>query len=117
MQVKKFRCKAQATLEYAILIGVIVAGLIAMQVYFKRGFQGKIRDSADDIGEQFSPGKTRVHLEEESIPATVKETTTTQGATRSKNLEDRIQIKYPTSYEEVAPLNEEELWYGGEKKK
>src|SRR3989338_7669597 len=50
--------RAQSTLEYAILIGVIVAGLIAMQVYLKRGFQGKLRESADSMGEQFSPGQT-----------------------------------------------------------
>jgi uncharacterized protein (UPF0333 family) len=53
--------KAQTTLEYAILIGVIVAGLIAMQIYLKRGWQGKLRDSADSMGEQFSPGHTTYH--------------------------------------------------------
>ena len=47
---------AQSTLEYAILIGVIVAGLIGMQVYLKRGYQGKLRASADDMGDQFSAG-------------------------------------------------------------
>ena len=50
--------RAQTTLEYAILIGVIVGGLIAMQVYLKRGFQGKLRESADSMGDQFSPGYT-----------------------------------------------------------
>lgn len=49
---------AQSTLEYAILIGVIVAGLVAMQVYLKRGYQGKLRESADSMGDQFSPGQT-----------------------------------------------------------
>jgi hypothetical protein len=50
--------KAQTTLEYAILIGVIVAGLIAMQIYLKRGYQGKLRESADSMGQQFSAGET-----------------------------------------------------------
>ena len=50
--------RAQTTLEYAILIGVIVAGLIAMQVYLKRGFQGKLKEGADTMGQQFSPGHT-----------------------------------------------------------
>lgn len=48
--------KAQSTLEYAVLVGVIVAALIAMQVYLRRAYQGRIKDRADDIGEQFSPG-------------------------------------------------------------
>jgi uncharacterized protein (UPF0333 family) len=50
--------KAQSTLEYAILIGVLVAALIAMQVYLKRGYQGKLREGADQMGEQFSPQHT-----------------------------------------------------------
>ncbi|MCU0666751.1 MAG: hypothetical protein MUF05_06630 [Candidatus Omnitrophica bacterium] len=50
--------KAQSTLEYAVIIAVVVAALIAMQTYFKRGVQGKIREASDQIGEQFSPGQT-----------------------------------------------------------
>jgi uncharacterized protein (UPF0333 family) len=56
---KSLRIKrAQTTLEYAILLGVIVAGLIAMQVYLKRGYQGKLKEGADSMGTQFSPGYT-----------------------------------------------------------
>lgn len=50
--------RAQSTLEYALLIGVIVAGLIAMQMYLKRGYQGRLRESTDQIGEQYSPEHT-----------------------------------------------------------
>lgn len=50
--------RGQSTLEYAVLIVVIIAALIAMQTYLKRGVQGKIRESSDQIGEQFSPGYT-----------------------------------------------------------
>lgn len=48
--------KGQSTLEYALVIAVIVAALIAMQTYIKRGFQGKMKASVDDVGEQFSAG-------------------------------------------------------------
>jgi len=48
--------KGQSTLEYAILIAIIVAALLAMQIYIKRGIQGKLRSSADSIGEQYSAG-------------------------------------------------------------
>ena len=50
--------KGQSTLEYAVLIVVIIAALIAIQVYLKRGIQGRMRESADQIGEQYSPGYT-----------------------------------------------------------
>ncbi len=55
---KCFSKKGQSTLEYAVLIVVIIAALIAMQVYLKRGIQGRMRESSDQIGEQFSPGYT-----------------------------------------------------------
>lgn len=55
---KMLRRRGQSTLEYAVLIVVIIAALIAMQVYLKRGIQGRMRESSDQIGEQFSPGFT-----------------------------------------------------------
>ena len=48
------RLRAQSTLEYAILISVIVGALLTMNVYIKRGIQGRFKTSADDIGDQFS---------------------------------------------------------------
>lgn len=55
---KVLKKRGQSTLEYAVLIVVIIAALIAMQVYLKRGVQGRMRESSDQIGEQFSPGFT-----------------------------------------------------------
>ncbi|MCX5693761.1 MAG: hypothetical protein NT014_01305 [Candidatus Omnitrophica bacterium] len=52
------KTKGQTTLEVVILIGFVVAALIAMGVYIKRGMQGRLRDSADQIGEQYSAGNT-----------------------------------------------------------
>jgi uncharacterized protein (UPF0333 family) len=50
--------KGQSTLEYVILIGFVVAALIAMGIYMKRGIQGKLRESTDQVGEQYSAGET-----------------------------------------------------------
>ena len=50
--------RGQPALEYVMVIAVFVAALIAMQVYFKRGIQGRVREASDDIGNQFSPGYT-----------------------------------------------------------
>jgi len=49
---------AQSTLEYALLISVVVGGLLTMQNYLKRSVQGRLQASADEIGEQYSPGLT-----------------------------------------------------------
>jgi hypothetical protein len=42
--------KAQSTAEYAILIGLVVAALLAMQVYVKRGLNAKMKDATDAFG-------------------------------------------------------------------
>ncbi|MCX5698288.1 MAG: hypothetical protein NTX01_01115 [Candidatus Omnitrophica bacterium] len=39
--------KGQSTAEYAIVIGLVIAAVIGMQVYVKRGIQGKIADASD----------------------------------------------------------------------
>jgi hypothetical protein len=52
------KTKGQTTLEVVILIGFVVAALIAMGVYMKRGIQGRLRESTDQVGEQYSAGYT-----------------------------------------------------------
>ena len=50
--------RAQGSLEYTIIITIVVAAFLLMQVYYKRSIQGRWRSSADDIGDQYSPGVT-----------------------------------------------------------
>ena len=38
--------KAQQTAEYALLIALVVAAVVAMQTYAQRAIQGRIRDAA-----------------------------------------------------------------------
>ena len=47
--------RGQSTLEYALIIAVVIAGLLVMQHYVKRGFAGRVKGSADDLGEQYDP--------------------------------------------------------------
>jgi len=46
-------------LEYALIIAVVVGALLAMQVYVRRGVQGKLREATDDIGGQYSAGNVK----------------------------------------------------------
>lgn len=50
--------QGQSVFEMSLLLVLIVAALIAMQVYLKRSIQGHLRSSADAIGEQYDPTKT-----------------------------------------------------------
>jgi len=72
--------KAQSTLEYALVIFAIIAALLAMQVYMRRGLQGKMRSSADELSvQQYEPKNT------------VSDITTTQMSditTKSETTED-----------------------------
>lgn len=46
--------RGQSTLEYAIIIAVVVGALISAQIYIKRGLMGRYKQATDDIGEQWS---------------------------------------------------------------
>jgi hypothetical protein len=74
----KFR-HAQSTLEYALLLSVVVGGLLTMQNYLKRSVQGRLQASADEIGDQYSPGLTFRQDEMVSNLTAVMTETTTKG--------------------------------------
>lgn len=77
------KIKAQIFMEYAVIIGVIIAGLIAMQTYTKRATQGRLRSYTDQLGGNFySPRATT------SIARTVsriQENSTQQDGTSETN--------------------------------
>jgi len=52
--------KGTFSLEYALLLLIAAAALLAMGVYFKRVLYGKYRQSADvfGFGRQYEAGKT-----------------------------------------------------------
>jgi Flp pilus assembly pilin Flp len=54
--------KAQTTAEYAILIALIVGAVVAMQVYVKRGIQGRVKDVVDHTGSGGEVGMTGDNL-------------------------------------------------------
>ena len=52
--------RGQSIVEYAILLGVVIAALLIMQMFIKRGYQGGLKDAADKMGDQFSAGGTNI---------------------------------------------------------
>jgi Flp pilus assembly pilin Flp len=55
--------KAQNTAEYAILISLVVAGIIAMQTYAQRALQARVRDAAQYLSTQTNGLGTTVQYE------------------------------------------------------
>ena len=46
--------RGQSVLEYAILMVIIIAALLTLQTYIKRGISGRLKSATDDIGSQYS---------------------------------------------------------------
>lgn len=81
---KSSQNKGQSILEYTVVIACLIAALVAMSVYIKRGVEGRLRVTSDSIGEQYSPRNT------ESDIATSQEGDSTSLVYRAQGLADRI---------------------------
>lgn len=84
--------KGQSTMEYAIVIGLVIAAAVGMQIYVKRGLQGKIRDATDIkasgaswmTGDQYEPNYSATTDMRQTREATeVAETTKGGGLKRT----------------------------------
>lgn len=53
----KYR-KAQSVLEYSAIIAIVAVALIAMQVYLRRGAQGRLQATGDQMADQYAYGLT-----------------------------------------------------------
>jgi uncharacterized protein (UPF0333 family) len=47
----KINQKAQSTIEYALLFGIVVAAFIAIQYYLNQNVQGKLKQIQDELNE------------------------------------------------------------------
>lgn len=92
----KQRKKGQSTLEYAVLIIIIIGALLSIQVYIKRGIQGRLKGAADDIGDQFSIGNTNIVLTTKTASQTKE--TFNKGVTRSQLLKEEVTTTTMNAY-------------------
>lgn len=46
--------KGQSLVEYSLILGAIIIGILFMQLYVRRGVEGMLKSRADSIGEQYS---------------------------------------------------------------
>ena len=54
---EKIRGKGTLSLEYAVLIVILIAALVAMSVYIRRSICGRLREAGDTFGygRQYQP--------------------------------------------------------------
>ena len=83
-----FKQRGQSTLEYALIIAVVVGGLLLMQHYIRRGLAGRYRAASDDIGEQFDPSAYTANYTINQSSATQQ--TVTDRVTRTEHTADQI---------------------------
>lgn len=55
-QTRQHQHAGQSTAEYAIVLGVVITALVAMQVYVKRGINAKVKDVTDHLTTQVGSG-------------------------------------------------------------
>ena len=103
--------KGQSTLEFAVLIAVVVSAVIAMQIYMKRGVSGKLKSGVDEIGEQYDPIAFSSNYTSTSYSKRQDTVNATTRVTKSELLADEISNK--TGSESVdAWVNNETLFRG-----
>ena len=56
MRIKKR--SGQTSVEYTVVLILVIAALLGMQNYMKRSIQGRWKDSVDDLGDQYDPQTT-----------------------------------------------------------
>ncbi len=55
IRMMNFKQKGQNFVEYSALLALVIAALLAMQIYMKRSIEGRLKEAADGIGSQYDP--------------------------------------------------------------
>ena len=96
MKRSRNRSKAQSTLEYVVLIAVVVGAILGVQQYVRRAVEGRGKQSADQIGEQWSSGDSRYNL---TVTASGNRTDgVAANGFSSSNLSNESQTRNATNY-------------------
>lgn len=107
--------KAQSHIEYAVLICIVVAALLTMHLYIKRGLQGNLRQLGDQYsgGGSYAPGRVNAlttidrHINENSASRSLRVETAEKGsisisASRSTQVTNRAERTLPLETPEEA---------------
>ena len=75
--------RGQSTLELALTIVAVAAAAVAMSIFLKRGVMGKMRESGEQVGGQFTPLNT-TNTYDKTYDVTRHETSNNDGTSKSE---------------------------------
>lgn len=85
MSCHKLRNRGALKAEFAVIIVVVVAALLATGIYIKRGYQGRLRQDTDSIGEAYAPAITTSQTKIDKKSLVAEQTNGTQGSVLAVN--------------------------------
>lgn len=109
----------QSALEFSVLVAVLVAALLTMQIYMKRGFSGRLRATADSIGGAYAPRHTTADLTLSSASKTETTSNLTKVDVDGDGAQEQVMVTKTrilsertsrTGRETVGSLDSEKLW-------
>ena len=106
--------KGQGLAEYALIFSMVIAALLAMQTYIKRGLQGKYKDTADEItfalreikGDLNLPLQYEPHYTDSRITTTANQSRTekeTLGGSKKTTINGTVKRQ---GYQKILPAGE-----------
>ena len=100
--------RGQSTLEYAVLIVVIIGALLTIQMYIKRGVQGRLKSAADDIGDQYSDGNTN------ELKRTIRNSQTQETFQNGQSTSALIAPEYTNTTSNSVLINAQQEYWGSD---
>ncbi len=93
----------QTSLEYAMIIIIVVGALLTIQNYMKRGIQGRWKGAVDNLGEQYDPrtADTRIRQTIVSTTNTTIVAMNTAGGFWTKRTDASVTRERKTGYTSV----------------
>ena len=88
----KLNDRGQHTVEYVVVVAVVIAALLATTVYMKRGKMGDLGRATDQVGQQFNPHQLASEFQIGSLSAR-QELQVTSGARSSTILPGTIEAQ------------------------
>lgn len=95
---RRLNKRAQSTAEYAIIIALVVGAVVAMQVYVRRGIQGRIKDVVDHVADSTDTQANDLFSNQQYEPYYATGTgTTNQNVTDTESLKEGGAVSRKTS--------------------